>query len=177
MTSPKSPNPAQAPASVAPARRRRPRWPLIVGAVLLAAVVIAGATYTAINLPRGCGVFSAARHGMPCDVPLPAGATYERPVALPDESVSGITEQGWSFSVAHTNGHALHDFYKEQLAASGWSCVLDSTVGLPNGDQVFAAPETFTASKDTRGLVITYTGATGEVGIVLDDFHAPVHAC
>jgi hypothetical protein len=182
MTSPNptEPQSTRAPAEVAPAQRKRARWPLIVGVVLLLALLGSGAAYTAINLPRGCGIFGASRHGVPCDVPLPAGATYVRPFSLPGGPPAGVTEQGWVFSVPHTSGKALHDFYAAQLTASGWRCVQDSTAGVPlSSDSLYAEPQYFAGGKNTIALVITYssTGDTGDLFIDAQDLHAPIGAC
>lgn len=166
-----------APAPVAPARRRRARLPLVLGAVALLALVGSGAAYTAINLPRGCGLFGAARHDLPCDVPLPAGASYARPFAPPGGTLPGATERGWVFTVAHTSGQALHDVYARQLAADGWACVTDSLSGLPADDAAYAVPQSFTAYKDGQGLAVSYRGDTGEVAILVTDFHSSARPC
>lgn len=178
MTSPIPPDEGSAPVAAPPsavlARRKRARLPLIIGAVALLALVGSGAAYTAINLPRGCGLFGAARRDLPCDVPLPAGAGYARPFGGQGGAPAGATEHGWVFAVPRASGQDLHDFYARQLGADGWACVTDTLAGRPVDD---AIPGAFTAYKDGRGLFVAYGGGTGEVSILLDDFHSSASPC
>jgi hypothetical protein len=110
-------------------------------------------------------------------VPLPSGASYARPFSLPGGAPAGATGRGWVFTVAHTSWQALHDVYARQLPANGWTCVTDSLSGLPADDAVYVAPQSFTAYKDGQGLAFSYRGDTGEVAILVTDFHASASPC
>ena len=106
-------------ANAAP-RRRRPWLKALIPVALIAVLLLAGGTYTAINLPRQCGLFGAARHGLVCDAPLPAGAVYQN-----DASKDGV--HAWSFIDSATSYESLHEFFARQLPTNGWRCLLDSS--------------------------------------------------
>ncbi len=101
-------------------RRRRP-WPkILIPVALVAVLLLAGGAYMAINLPRQCGLFGAARHGLVCEAPIPSGAVYQN-----DATKHGI--HAWSFIDAATSYESLHQFFARQLPSNGWRCLLDSS--------------------------------------------------
>jgi hypothetical protein len=121
-------------ANTSPQRRRS--WPkIVIPVALMAVLLLAGGTYTAINLPRQCGLFGAARHGLVCAAPIPSGAVYQ----------NGTTKDGvhtWSFIDSATSYESLHDFFARQLRDNGWRCLLDSSSlsqpRAPGGQRVVA---------------------------------------
>jgi hypothetical protein len=121
---------------------------------LLAALLVTGGVYTALNLPRQCGLFGAARHGLVCEAPLPEGAIYQR-----DAAQSGI--HAWAFLDSSTSYQRLHDFFAQQLPSNGWGCVQDQSdlTTLPGAPTV-SALGVFIGIQSGQVLSITFVYGT-----------------
>jgi hypothetical protein len=119
-------------------------------------LLLAGGTYLAINLPRQCGLFGAARHGLVCAAPIPAGAVYQN-----EATKDGI--QAWSFIDAATSYERLHDFFARQLPENGWHCLLDSSSlsqpAAPEGQHMVAMGG-FAGRQSGQTLTITFVYGT-----------------
>jgi hypothetical protein len=145
---------AQPLASDLPTRRRFLTPRLLLPLALLAALLVTGGIYTALNLPRQCGLFGAARHGLACEVPLPAGAMYQS-----EATQSGIPV--WAFLDASTSYQRLHDFFAQQLPSNGWGCVQDHSdlTTLPGAPTV-SAMGVFIGIQSGQALSITFAYGT-----------------
>src|SRR2546421_12778855 len=102
-----------------PARSRR--WLWIALAIALVVVLLAGVGALFVA-PRLCGVTESQRHGLDCDIPLPANATFRGQLPTPGDGPS-ITTTMLNYHVPDTNERSIHDFYVQRLPSSGWKCV------------------------------------------------------
>jgi hypothetical protein len=118
-----------------PARSRRWIWIALIVALAITLLAGVGAFVVA---PRLCGVTEPQRHGLDCDIPLPAYATYLG--LLPAPSAVGVSTKTYDFHVPDTTEQAIKDFYAQRLPSSGWKCV--------NHDD----PVDVTAFQGTRGV-------------------------
>ncbi len=142
-------------ASALPARGRRSSTPrILIPLALIAALFLAGGIYTAVNLPRQCGLFGAARHGLICEAPLPAGAVYQNNAVQ-----FGI--HVWAFLDASTSYQRLHDFFAQQLPSNGWGCVQDqSDLSALPGSPTVSAIGLFDAVQSGKVLSVTFVYGT-----------------
>ena len=140
-------------ASKAPARGRRGLW-IGLGAALLVVIILAGVSAVFLA-PRLCGVTEPQRHGLACDIPLPANASFDGEVAPPAGAVPGITTQNVQYHVANTTSEAVRTFYTQQLPANGWTC-LDAE-----------DPVTISAEQGNRGVAVLVAPSAGTSKVVI----------
>lgn len=104
---------------------------------LLAIIVLAGLLTVAIPGflvfgGHGSSLFTD-RHGLPGNVPLPSGATFQ----FMDQDGTSSTTGDWYWTVASPNtSDALRSFYQGNLNSNGWT--VSKTLGS-NGDYEFLA--------------------------------------
>lgn len=140
-------------------RRRRILAPrILIPLAIISALWVAGGVYTALNLPRQCGLFGSARHGLSCEAPLPTGAVYQN-----DATQFGI--HVWAFLDASTSYQRLHDFFAQQLPSNGWSCVQDQSnlTTLP-GSPTVSATGLFAGIQSDQELSATFVYGTLTAG-------------
>ncbi len=135
----------------------RSRRPLIIALIVVLFLVLLGATGAFLVAPRLCGLTEPARHGLTCDIPLPAGAQFAGQ-PNPGPQLSGVTAETWSFTVSGAGAQVdtVSDLYATHLPGAGWQCVQtimlsDST---ENGQALVAA------LNGNRALSITLTRAS-----------------
>jgi hypothetical protein len=71
--------------------------------------------------PRLCGVTEPQRHGLDCDIPLPANATFLSQLPTPSEP-AGVATKIYDYHVPYSTELSIHDFYVQRLPSSGWKC-------------------------------------------------------
>lgn len=100
------------------------RW-AIVGLVMVVALAsLAGferLASTQSALAGVCGRISFTRHGLPCDIPLPSGATFVRTSSdtTPETGVTTV----WKFHVSQLWPQTRDDIQRG-LHDHGWPCVV-----------------------------------------------------
>src|SRR5690348_4723252 len=103
------------------AREGRGRRPLIITLVVVLVLALVGGVGAFFVAPRLCGLTEPTRHGLACDIPLPAGAQF---AGQPDPGaqISGVTAEAWSFTVSGAGAQVdtVTDLYKTQLLSAGW---------------------------------------------------------
>jgi hypothetical protein len=125
----------------------RSRWIWIALIIALAIAVLAGVGAFVVA-PRHCGVIEPQRHGLDCDIPLPANATFKG--LLPSPDTVGVTTRTYDFHVPDIIEQAVHDFYVQRLPSGGWTCVgKDDPTGA-------------TALQGTRGVAVGSLSSGGE---------------
>lgn len=131
---------------------RRGRVSLILALVVVLVLVLVGAVGVFFVAPRLCGLTEPARHGLACDIPLPAGAQFAGQ-PNPGSQPAGITAQAWSFTVSDAQVHPLADLYRTRLSGVGWRCVQTSVLSdLPQKSQ-----EQVVALNGNRALSVMVT--------------------
>lgn len=120
------PNPTRG----APGRWRAIRGPVI--AALITAVALtalyAGVQYfgaTQSSVAGICGALSLERRGLPCDIPLPAGARFDSTNVV--AGTDGVAEYDWTFTVLGHWEYVL-DFYQRAFYSRGWPCAVVTRV-------------------------------------------------
>ncbi len=123
--------------TASPTRTRRSffRNPWMLVGVVVLVLVSTGAAYAATLGQRQaaevCGMLSGARHGLPCDIPLPANSDF---VA----SGSGVAPnvesnyRRWKFTVAQPRAQ-VYDYFVAQLHADGWPCLTTESKSFGGG--------------------------------------------
>jgi hypothetical protein len=101
-----------------PGRSRRWLWIALIIAPL---VVLQAGVGTLFVAPRLCGVTEPQRHGLDCDIPLPANATFLSQLPTPSEP-AGVTTKILDYHVPYSTEQSIHDFYVQRLPTSGWNC-------------------------------------------------------
>jgi hypothetical protein len=123
-----------------PTRPRRPlRW-LVAGLVVVIVLVgaFAGFEYVASTqsaLAGDCGRLSFTRHGLPCDIPLPSGATFVSVSSGTTGDGSGYSR--WNFTSTQSPDH-LSNFFSQGFHAHGWPCQIVSNAGSASSLSVTA---------------------------------------
>lgn len=106
-----------------PVARWLRRSALVVASV---AVLIAGCVGIHAVSARSCSPPDPARHDLACDIPLPAGAVFQRHDTSDyrgDPPCCTGTQDTWALSVPPSGVEALFAFYHRRLPALGWRCV------------------------------------------------------
>lgn len=130
----------------------RGRRSLILALVVVLVLMLVGAAGLFFVAPRLCGLTEPVRHGLACDIPLPAGAQFAGQ-PNPGSQPAGITAQAWSFTVSNSQVHAVADLYSTHLPGAGWRCVQASVVSdLPQNSQ-----EQVVALSGNRALSVMVT--------------------
>lgn len=135
-------------------QKSRSRRPLIIALVVVLVLALVGAASAFFVAPRLCGLTEPARHGLACDIPLPAGAHFAGQ-PNPGAQISGVAAEAWSFTVSGAGAQVdtVTDLYKTQLPSAGWACV--QTIELsdsPENGQALVA-----AINGNRALSVTLT--------------------
>ncbi|HEY7021236.1 MAG TPA: hypothetical protein VH349_08965 [Ktedonobacterales bacterium] len=119
-------------------RSARPpsRWRrgLLLG--LIAALVIVGCGVGAYFIgPQPCFPPNPTRHGLPCDVALPAHATFHDHQNSRYFGSEGTgSGETWTFTVTGTSLAQVSAFYAQRLPGTGWRCVAtDDTTAVISG--------------------------------------------
>lgn len=132
-------------------RKNRSRRTLVVVLVVVVVLALLGAVGAIFVAPRLCSLTEPERHGLSCDIPLPAGARFTSQPNLPQSP--GISTESWAFTVPGQQAHAIAQFYSQHLPSSGWRCVTSSVLAnLPQNSQ-----EQVVALNGNRSLSITVT--------------------
>lgn len=125
-----------------------------VALVGLLVLILALGAFAVYAVPRFfCGVVQSARHGLGCDIPLPAQATFVSQSDVP--GVQGITTEQWVYTVPSTTVHRVRDLYVQQLPADGWGC-LDPTDAQTPDLGLFMANVVALSGKRGIGVLIRY---------------------
>ena len=113
-------------------RKGRGRRPLIIALVVVLVLVLIAAASVFFVAPRLCGLTEPARHGLACDIPLPAGAQFAGQ-PNPGAQISGVTAEAWSFTVSGTGAQVdtVTDLYKNISPARGGSAFRRSSCLTP----------------------------------------------
>jgi hypothetical protein len=124
-----TPSPSIVPSAPVLAKRSpRARWliALLVLAVLVAAA--AGLTFHFFGNPlaKACVPSPAIRHTLPCDIPLPADATFQ--AVQSDALAPGEPATEWGFTSPESLDQ-LTRFYASGFRADGWLCVGGTVIG------------------------------------------------
>jgi hypothetical protein len=69
------------------------------------------------------------RHGLACDIPLPANTTFDHELKSPGDFMPGVTSVILQYHVANGTLESVREFYTQRLPSSGWKCVDASNVG------------------------------------------------
>jgi hypothetical protein len=83
-----------------------------------------------------CGELSLTRRGLPCDIPLPDGASFDHSVTLTQQGDAVGVESAWVYNIPQ-DWQAIIDYYLTTSRTQGWSCaivvnVADVLIGLAN---------------------------------------------
>jgi hypothetical protein len=115
-----------------PARRSQTltRW-LVVALIVVVALgaLFGGFEYLASShsaLAGVCGQLSFMRHGLPCDIPLPADVGFR--FTTKDTTADGNPYTGWTFTTAQSSD-AIKQLYIQGLHADGWPCATAAQLG------------------------------------------------
>ena len=128
-----------------PARSRRWIWIALIIALAIGLLAGVGAL---VVVPRLCGVTEPQRHGLDCDIPLPANATSKG--LLPSPDTVGVTTKTNDFHAPDITEQTGHDCYVQRLPSGGWTCVgKDDPTGV-------------TALQGTRGVAVGSLSSGGE---------------
>ena len=129
-------------------RKGRGRRMLLLALVVVVVLALLGAVGVFFVAPRLCGLTEPERHGLACDIPLPAGARFTNQPDLPQSP--GITTEAWAFTVLGEQTHAVAQVYTQRLPGAGWRCVQDSVLAdLPQNSQ-----EQVIALNGSRGISV-----------------------
>jgi len=132
--SPEMPTPAP--------RKGSGRRPLLIALVVVLVLVLVGVAGAFFVAPRLCGLTEPARHGLACDIPLPAGAQFTGQ-PNPGAQISGVTAEAWSFTVSGAGAQVdtVTNLYTTHLPGAGWQCVqtIELSDAPENGQALVAA--------------------------------------
>lgn len=133
----------------APATRKdRGRRILLLALVVVVVLALLGAVAAFLVAPRLCGLTEPERHGLSCDIPLPAGARFTNQPNLPQSP--GISTETWAFTVPGQQAHAVAQVYTQRLPGAGWRCVTDSVLA----DLSQKSDEQVVALNGNRGISV-----------------------
>lgn len=93
--------------------------------VLYAGVEYFGATQS--SAAGICGTLSLERRGLPCDIPLPAGARFDSTNDVAGTGTDSIAEHDWTFTVPQ-GVEAVLAYYDKAFATHGWPCLVETHV-------------------------------------------------
>ena len=135
-------------------RMSRGRRLLILALVVVLVLALLGAVGAFFVAPRLCGLAEPARHGLACDIPLPAGAQFTGQ-PNPGPQLSGVTTETWAFTVsgAQAQVDTVTNLYKTRLPGAGWQCVQANV--LP--DSAENSQALVVAINGNRALSVTVT--------------------
>lgn len=135
-------------------RMSRGRRLLILALVAVLVLVLVGAAGVFLIAPRLCGLTEPTRHGLACDIPLPAGAQFAGQ-PTPGSQLSGVTAEAWSFTLSGAGAQVdtVTNLYKTQLPSAGWQCVQANVLS----DSPENSQEMVLALNGNRALSVTVT--------------------
>lgn len=116
--------------------------------------------------PRLCGLTEPERHGLACDIPLPANAKFaEQPD--PGSGPVGGSIEAWAYTVPAADAGNIADLYARRLPEEGWTCLqtnkvdllgsAEATVVALNGNQAISVALNPTSTPGIAQLLIVVT--------------------
>jgi len=142
-----------------------------VALVGLLVLILALGAFAVFAVPRFfCGVVQSARHGLSCDVPLPAQAAFVSQSDVP--GVQGITTEQWVYTIPGTTVHSVHDLYVQQLPADSWGCLHPTDAQTPRLGLFMANVFALSGNRTVR-VVIRYANQpqgfepTGDIQLLI----------